>query len=165
VLFAARSARIAAIASIASAVVALGGTIGSGFIAADSASDTVAVQANRETERSRAEFLRAQRQELYAKALIDHQALSDAQGKYWSSVARAKKSELTSDADPTRPAFKRAAEDYGIIQFVGSSGAGDAYYELLMAHVKRGDIIREARSRKLGGRIPLRSLVKVYAAG
>ena len=61
------SARIAAVSAIAAATIALFGTYWSGERAAVSAGETVNRQLLGETERSKAEFLRGQRQVLYSR--------------------------------------------------------------------------------------------------
>lgn len=96
-LSAARSAKTAAIASIVAAAIALAGTVIGGIFtvysadraaqkAADSATKTIETQLAGETSKSRAEFLRSQRQELDPKVMEAERVLAEAEVNAYSNT-------------------------------------------------------------------------------
>lgn len=77
------------VAAVVSGVLAIVGTIVGGVIAGSSASSTVERQLSGETEKSRAEFLRTQRQSLYAKIIGHEQDLLEAEDHYLTAMGTA----------------------------------------------------------------------------
>src|SRR5688572_22972466 len=82
------AAWVAAGAAILAAVIAFSGALWSAKVAAKAASDTVTRQVSGETEKSKAEFLRGQRQVLYSNIIAHERALRAAEEAAWEEFQR-----------------------------------------------------------------------------
>ena len=86
------AAWVASGAAILAAIIAFGGTWWSTERAAKAASDTVTQQVSGEPDKSRAEFLRGQRQALYSRIIADERKLFEMEnGAEWSNYKEREK--------------------------------------------------------------------------
>jgi hypothetical protein len=133
------AAWVAAGAAILAAILSIGGAYWSAERAARSASETVSKQVSGETEKSRAEFLRAKRQELYSKVIADEGELSQMENEilkkaYENSQAKVKPAPPKSLDDFLRPLDskrKSLERDRSVIDILASDGVRDAYSKLV----------------------------------
>jgi len=127
------AAWVAAGAAILAAILALGGTLWGSHMAADSASRTVAQQVSGETEKSRAEFLRGQRQVLYSQIIADERKLfdmeNDAEWRNYKERSRA--------VEKMRLQYRQLEMRTPTTEIIASGEAGDQLAKLVDIHNKR----------------------------
>jgi hypothetical protein len=91
------AAWVAAGAAILAAILALGGTLWGSHMAAESASKTVAQQVSGETEKSRAEFLRGQRQVLYSTIVAHEIGIRKAEKKVVEDIEKTRRHNISTN--------------------------------------------------------------------
>jgi hypothetical protein len=126
-----RAARLAAIAGVAAAVLALVSSL-----------LVVAFTGRAETERSRAEFLRGQRQVLYSKIAEHEQALVQAEGQSLNDILDIfiRQSAVTGIVDKTKPTVKALItlrHDAFALDIIGSESVRLHFGLLIKEHDKQ----------------------------
>jgi hypothetical protein len=154
------AALVAAVAAILAAALALVGTLWSARVAAQAAIDSVSQQLSGETERSRAEFLRGQRQVMYTKMVKDESDLIAVELSYANSVDDImEEGKSAADLDTSSDQFDRyfntvQVNEYSL-QLIGSPEMRDAYGRIVNAHgVLVVQLVEFGKALKSGKRPP-----------
>jgi hypothetical protein len=138
------AAWVAAGAAILAAVIAFGGTWWSAGVAAKAASETVTKQLSGETEKSRAEFLRGQRQILYAKIVVAEAAVKRGQDQTFDATFENIPKVRIQNYLATRELQGKFETDYlGSAEIIASEDFKSCYFRLIF---NNEDAARQASS-------------------
>ena len=129
------AAWVASGAAILAAIIAFGGTWWSTERAAKAASDTVTQQVSGETDKSRAEFLRGQRQALYSRIIADERKLSK-----WRMARSGRIIRSGKKFDRIKVQLAQLQTHTPTAEIVASPAAGEQLANLIDVHLR---IIRE----------------------
>jgi len=130
-----QAALIGAVAVILSALIAIAASYISASLASTSTLRAASLQVSGENDRSRAEFLRGQRQVLYAQVLDHERALNGAVELYSSQDVDERESKLEPIVQSFVKAKRNFDDDESSIMILGSDGAIKQYRSLNEAYV------------------------------
>jgi hypothetical protein len=141
------AAWVAAAAAILAAVLALGGTWWSGQTAAKSALETVERQTSAETEKSKAEFLRGQRQALYNSAFLREQTLFDIEEDWAHAILEQHKALGDEKSKAWYTTYNALRADTSSMAIIASMEAYQAFVDLMSKHLEAATICNKLPTR------------------
>jgi hypothetical protein len=139
-----QAAGMGAIATLVAAVIALGAATWSGRIAANAAVKAASQQQTGETDRSRAEFLRGQRQDLYGSVAAHEQALNESQESFIDHARDLTSPQLRALLKDGRnpPLLQTLENDQFRMEILGSPKVRATFSKLISAQLQRQDYFR-----------------------
>jgi hypothetical protein len=159
-----RAARVAAIAAIAATLISVGGVVWESYessktlhevatTAAGAAVSAVEVHLTGETERSRAEFLRGQRQTLYAAVIKQDDRYSSAEELLEGVIMRPPEPRAPTDYIDAMSRLSQADDDLessgAAMQIIASGSAVEAFTALDHAHSEYSQVLQDINRLKI----------------